>query len=102
MTDHTENPGGYEPEDIKHNPENDYDATVTPRHVEAAEKTLSPKLLAGAATGLVLAIVVAVFGAVTPDMLAGLGAWAPLAFVAITTAATQLAVYIKRDPLREV
>lgn len=67
-----------------------------------AESTVSPKVIVGAATGLVLAIVVAVLGAVTPDMLASLGAWAPLVFVAITTAATQLAGYIKRDPLREV
>jgi len=67
-----------------------------------AETTISPKIIVGAATGLVLAIVVAVLGAVTPDMLASLGAWAPLVFVAITTAATQLGAYLKRDPLREV
>jgi len=67
-----------------------------------AEALISPKVVVGAVTGLVLAIVVAVLGAVTPDMLASLGAWAPLVFVAITTAATQLAGYLKRDPLREV
>lgn len=71
------------------------------KHI-AAETTISPKLIAGALTGLALAIVVAVLGAVTPDMLESLGAWAPLAFVAITTAATQLSVYLRRDPLREV
>jgi len=83
-------------------PAPDYDAITDAEHVKAAESTVSPKVIAGAAAGLVLAIVVAVLAAVTPDMLAGLGAWAPLAFVAITTAATQLAGYIKRDPLREV
>lgn len=77
------------------------DAYSASKAIEA-EATISPKVIVGAATGLVLAIVVAVLGAVTPDMLASLGAWAPLVFVAITTAATQLAGYIKRDPLREV
>lgn len=89
---------------INETPEPDYpsDAAYVPADAQlVAERTTSPKVIAGAAVGLLLAVVVAVLAAVTPDMLDGLGAWAPLAFVAITTLATQLGAYLKRDPLRE-
>lgn len=65
---------------------------------------VSPKVTASAlgtiATGLGLTIVVAALGAVTPDMLEGLGAWAPVIFAAISAAGGFLAGYRTRDPLR--
>lgn len=83
-------------------PAHGYDEVVAEQHIAEAESTISPKVAAVAAVNIILVVVVAVLGAVTPDMLVALGPWAPLIFVAVNALATTLAGYIKRDPLREV
>ena len=62
------------------------------------EPTLKPnaKVATGAITGLALTVVVAALGAITPDLLAFLGPWSNVAFVAIGALAASLGAYIKR------
>lgn len=55
----------------------------------------SPKVAAAAITGGVLTVIVAMLGAITPDLLAPLGAWANVAFVGIGALAATLGAYIK-------
>lgn len=59
-------------------------------------RQLNPKVAATALAGGALVIVIAVLSAVTPDMLDGLGQWAPLATAAIVAAVGVLAGYVKR------
>lgn len=56
----------------------------------------SPKVIAGAVTGIGLAVVVAVLAAVTPDMLAPLGAWGTLIYAGVVALGASLAAYLKR------
>jgi membrane protein YdbS with pleckstrin-like domain len=71
----------------------------TPQH-SAAETTISPKVTAQALTSAALVVILAVITAVTPDMVAGLGAWAPLVYAAVVALGGVIAGYLKRDPLR--
>lgn len=76
-----------------------YDAASKPRTTDATgEPTPRPtsKVLAGAVTGLALTVVVAVLTAITPELLAPLGAWAGPAFAGIGALAVALGAYIKR------
>lgn len=67
---------------------------------------VSPKVTAagiwGAASGLLLTGVLAILNAVTPDMLAFLGAWQGVGIALVSSVAAIVAGYIKRDPLRAV
>lgn len=65
---------------------------------ELGEPTAKPtsKVTAGALTGLALTVVVASLSAITPDLLAPLGAWSNVAFVAIGALAASLGAYIKK------
>lgn len=72
-----------------------------PEHKVEAETTLSPKVVASAATGLALVVLIAVLTAVTPEMLAPLGDWGTLVYAAVVATGSALAGYVKRDPLRE-
>lgn len=69
--------------------------------IAKAESTVSPKVTAGALVGVVLTVLVAVIAAVTPDMLAGLGAWGVLIFAGLVALGQAITAYLKRDPLRE-
>lgn len=71
------------------------------KHI-AAESTISPKVAAQAATSAALVVLLAIITAVTPDMVASLGVWAPLAYAGIVALGGVIAGWIKRDPLREV
>lgn len=64
-------------------------------------KTPSPKVIAQAATGLVLIIIIAAINAVTPEMFVALGQWAGVAYAGVVALGGALAGYIKRDPLRK-
>lgn len=80
------------------NPRN---AFGTPRSVttdENGEPTLTPapKVLASGVTMGALVVVVAVLGAVTPDMLTFAGPWSTLIYAAVVAAGGFLAGYIKR------
>jgi hypothetical protein len=66
-----------------------------------AEKVISPKVIAGAVTSLVITAVVAGIAALTPETFAGLGIWGPIAYAAVVAVGGNLAAYLKRDPLRE-
>jgi hypothetical protein len=64
------------------------------------EKVVSPKVLGAAITSGVLLIVSAMLTAVTPDLLAPLGAWSAVVMAGIVSTASVLVAFIKRDPLR--
>jgi hypothetical protein len=53
------------------------------------------KVAAGAITGGALTVLVAMLGAITPELLSFFGPWAPVVFVGIGALATSLASYIK-------
>lgn len=61
------------------------------------QPTLKPtsKVAAGAWTGVVLTVVVAMLGAINVDLLGFLGGWAPVALVGIGALAASLGAYIK-------
>lgn len=61
---------------------------------------ISPKIIAAAWSGGGAIVVFALLTAITPELLAGLGAWAPVALAGITALASVVAGYIKTDPLR--
>lgn len=88
--------------DIENTPEPSYDEVVAEQHKEIAETTISPKVIASAATGVALVVIIAVLTAVTPDMLAGLGPWGPLVYAAVVALGSALSGYVARDKLREV
>lgn len=71
----------------------------TPEH-STAETTISPKVTAQALTSAALVVVLAAITAVTPEMVDGLGAWAPLVYAGIVALGGVIAGYLKRDPLR--
>ena len=66
-----------------------------------AEKTISPKVIASAVTSILLVAVIAAIGAITPDLFAGLGTWAPVVYAAVVSVGATLAGFIKRDSLRK-
>jgi len=66
-----------------------------------AEKTISPKVIASAVTSVLLVAVIAAIGAITPDLFAGLGVWAPVAYAAVVSVGATLAGYLKSDSLRK-
>ena len=66
-----------------------------------AEKTISPKVIASAVTSILLVAVIAAIGAITPDLFAGLGVWAPVVYAAVVSVGATLAGFIKRDSLRK-
>jgi drug/metabolite transporter (DMT)-like permease len=79
-------------------------SNLTPGPDHAApepESTVSPKVVAQAATGIALAVILAVITAVTPDMLSSLGSWGVLLYAGIVALGGALAGYVKRDPLRK-
>jgi hypothetical protein len=63
--------------------------------------TISPKVWAGANVATILALVVTLCGALTPDSLDFLGKWAPLVYSLITIAAFAITAYLKTDSLRD-
>lgn len=65
---------------------------------KTGEPTLmpNPKVATGAITGALLTVVVAMLGAITPELLSFFGAWAPVVFVGIGALATSLGAWIKR------
>lgn len=56
----------------------------------------TPKILAAGVTMGALVVVVAMLGAITPDMLTALGQWAPVVFAGIVALGGFLAGYAKR------
>jgi len=54
------------------------------------------KVAAGAITGGALTVLVAMLGAITPDLLTFFGPWAPVVFVGIGALSASLAAYIKK------
>ena len=72
------------------------------KHVATtAEAELSPKVVAGAAVGLLVTVVSVVLAGVTPEMLEALGPWAVPVAAGLVAGGGYLAGYLKRDPLRE-
>jgi hypothetical protein len=61
---------------------------------------ISPKVIATGATGLGLAVVVAVTTEITPDAFDFLGQWGPLAYTLALTLAGALAGWLRTDPAR--
>ena len=66
-----------------------------------AEKTISPKVIASGVTSVLLVAVIAAIGAITPDLFAGLGVWAPVVYAAVVSVGATLAGYLKSDSLRK-
>lgn len=66
-----------------------------------AEKIISPKVIASAVTSILLVAVIAAIGAITPELFAFLGAWAPVVYAAVVSVGATLAGFIKTDPLRK-
>ena len=62
---------------------------------------ISPKVIAGATTSIILTVIVAVAASVTPDMLSSLGGWGVLIYAGIVSLGGALAGYLKGDPLRQ-
>lgn len=73
---------------------------LTPKAVKAFLDSLSPKVKSSAWTGLALTVLVAALTGITPEMLAGLGPWAGVVFLAIGALAQAVAGYQKTDPAR--
>lgn len=63
---------------------------------------VSPKVASGATWAVLATLAMTVLTAITPDMLAFMGPYAPLAYGLVVALASGLAAYMKRDPLREV
>lgn len=61
---------------------------------------ISPKVTNGATWATIATLVVALLNAITPDMLAGLGKWEPVAAGVIAILAFGLGAWLKEDPLR--
>lgn len=74
----------------------EYRASITT--TEDGKPTLRPtnKVIAGAATSIGLIVVVAVLGAITPDMLTFAGQWSPLIYAAVVALGGSLASYIAK------
>lgn len=62
---------------------------------------VSPKIKSGLNWGVIVTLLVTILSTITPDMLAGLGPYAPLVYGAIGTGSAVLAGYLKSDPLRQ-
>lgn len=63
---------------------------------------VSPKIKSGLNWGVIVTLLVTILSTITPDMLTGLGPYAPLVYGAIGTGSAVLAGYLKTDPLRQV
>lgn len=65
---------------------------------KAGEPTLvpAPKVVAGAVSAGALVVIVAVLTAITPELLAFAGPWAPVLFAGVVALAGFLGSYIKR------
>lgn len=79
----------------------DRNAFGTPQHVTTDENgkptaAPAPKVLASGITAGGLVVLVAVLTAITPDLLAFAGPWAPVLFAGVVALAGFLAGYIKR------
>lgn len=61
---------------------------------------ISPKVTAGALTGLALLFVSTVLTAITPDMLTGLGLWAGPVQGGLIVIGTAIAAWTVNDPAR--
>jgi hypothetical protein len=62
---------------------------------------VSPKVTAGINWGIIATLAIGVLTSITPDMLAGLGAYQSMVFVLIGSGVTALRAYLKSDPLRD-
>jgi hypothetical protein len=62
---------------------------------------VSPKVTSGATWATLATLALTVLTVITPDMLAFLGPYAPLAYGLVVGATYALGAYLKRDPLRE-
>lgn len=65
-----------------------------------AASTISPKVTASSLAAFLAPVVVALLDAVTIDLLAPLGPWAPVALAGIAALSAAVAGYFTRDPLR--
>lgn len=63
-------------------------------------KVISPKVIASLIVSAGLIVVGAMLLAITPEMFAGLGQWAPVVFAGVVTLGNLIAGYVKNDPLR--
>lgn len=70
-------------------------------HRADPEHVISPKVIAQLGVSLGLTVVIAMIGAITPDMLTALGSWGIVLYAGIVALGGALAGYAVRDPLRQ-
>lgn len=70
------------------------------KNITDPEKVISPKVIATAVVTIIGTAVLAAGAALTPDLFAWAGPWAPVLFAGVVGGLGALAGYITRDPLR--
>lgn len=65
-----------------------------------AKSPISPKVVAGANWSGYATLILTVLGFITPDMLTGLGHFAPLVYGVVVAATYAIGAYLKEDPAR--
>ena len=70
------------------------------KHAAEPAQVISPKVIAGFLSGGGAVVIFALLTAITPDLLAPLGVWAPIVLAGVTAIASVVGGYIKTDPLR--
>jgi glycerol uptake facilitator-like aquaporin len=66
-----------------------------------AKSPVSPKVVSGANWSTYATLILTLLGFVTPDMLSGLGHFAPLVYGLVVAASYTLGAYLKADPARD-
>lgn len=64
------------------------------------KKTISPKVIASAVSGLAVTLILGLLNAVTPETFAFLGSWSSLAYMLVVAVAGVVAGWAKSDPMR--
>ena len=66
-----------------------------------AKTPVSPKVLSGANWSTYATLLLTILGFITPDMLTGLGHFAPLVYGLVVAATYAIGSYLKADPARD-